>query len=443
VIVGLIDNVERAYALLEKRSIKDFEVYGLCSDGIRAESKHGEVDFLNRASESGISIRVIMDGAIGFSYGKDADDALIDAAITSARYQFKDNHNQLPSLISGYPHVNAFDQNIASLSPDDCIMRSIQMEQSARDADPRVENIRKASFSRTFSQIEILNSHGIHASFSVTSIAASLMVTVRQDSDVQSGYDFDFSHALSGFDVVNVGRSAVSRAAQMLGARHLKTMKIPVLFDRDTTSEILGFISDAFLGENIIKGKSALKDKLGKKCFSGCIKLSDNPLDARAGDNCPFDGEGVPSQDTILINDGVVVAFLYDTYWATLAGKKSTGSSVRGGYRSWPTLSTRHLCLEPGMMPISKQLEDLPLVLRVTDIMGMHTANPITGELSVGINGVLLERGGLAYPVREAALSGNIYEMFSRVVAVDNDPRGFGHVLCPSILLDSIDISSQ
>jgi len=441
--VGLADIMERASALLKKKSIKDFEVFGVFSDAIRAESNHGEVDFLNRSSESGISIRVLMDGAIGFSYGNDADDALVDAAITSARYQFKDEHNHFPSLIGGYPSINAYDQYIASLSPDDCIMRSIQLEQSARDADPRVENIRKASFSRSSANIQILNSHGIQSSFLVTTVASSIMVTVRQDSDVQSGYDFDFSHSLSGFDVGMVGRSAVSRAARMLGARQLKTMKIPVLFDRDSTAEMIEFISDAFLGENVIKGKSALKDKLGKKCFSECIKLSDNPLDSRAADSCPFDGEGVPSQDTILVNEGSVVAFLYDTYWATLAGKKSTGSSVRGGYRSWPTLSIRHICLEPGLMPISKQLEDLPLALKVTDIMGMHTANPITGELSVGINGILLEKGIPAYPVREAALSGNIYDMFSRVVAVGDDQRGFGHVLCPSILVDTVDISSQ
>jgi PmbA protein len=441
--VGLVDTMERACALLKTKSIKDFEVFGIFSDAIRAESNHGEVDFLNRSSESGISIRVLMDGAIGFSYGKDADDALIDAAITSARYQFKDEHNQFPSLIDGYPGINAFDQNIASLSPDDCIMRSIQLELAARDADPRVENIRKASFSRSSANIQILNSHGIQSSFSVTSIAASIMVTVRQESDVQSGYDFDFNHSLSGFDVLRIGRSAVSRAARMLGARQLKTMKIPVLFDRDTTAEMIEFISDAFLGEYVIKGKSALKDKLGKKCFSECIKISDNPLDTRSADSCPFDGEGVPSQDTILVNDGSVVAFLYDIYWATLAGKQSTGSSVRGGYRSWPALGIRHICLEPGLMPISKQLADLPLALLVTDIMGMHTANPITGELSVGINGVLLEKGIQAYPVREAALSGNIYDMFSRVVAVGNDPRGFGHVLCPSVLVDTVDISSQ
>ncbi|MGO9145280.1 MAG: TldD/PmbA family protein, partial [Desulfomonilia bacterium] len=303
--------------------------------------------------------------------------------------------------------------------------------------------VRKASFSRLSSEIRIINSHGIQSSFLVTSIATSLMVTVRQDSDVQSGYDFDFSHFLKGFDVEKVGRAAVLRASEMLGARQLKTTKIPVLFDRTSTAEMIEFISDAFLGENVIKGKSALKDKLGKKCFSDCINIFDNPLDSRSADSCPFDGEGVTSLNTALVKAGTVEAFLYDTYWASLAGTQSTGSSVRGGYRSWPSLGIRHLCLEPSPAPISTYLADLPLVLKVTDIMGMHTANPITGELSVGINGVLLEKGSPAYPVREAALSGNIYEMFSRVLAVGDDPRSFGHVLCPSILVDALDISSQ
>ncbi|HVN71204.1 MAG TPA: metallopeptidase TldD-related protein, partial [Desulfomonilia bacterium] len=111
--------------------------------------------------------------------------------------------------------------------------------------------------------------------------------------------------------------------------------------------------------------------------------------------------------------------------------------------RSWPSLGIRHLCVEPSHEPVYRHLADLPLVLKVTDIMGMHTANPITGELSVGINGILLEKGNPAYAVRETALSGNIYEMFSRVLAVGDDPRSFGNVLCPSILVDSVDISSQ
>jgi PmbA protein len=439
----LRENLEKAETLIRNRSIHDFEIFGISSDIIRAESKGLKLESLTRSNESGISLRVLIGGAMGFSYGSEASENLIDAAVTSARHQFKDDHNRIPSLREIPVKINGYDPEVASLGADECISRAIMLENAARETDPRVEKVRKAAFSRSSSQVQILNSQGIQAMFSLTSVSSSLMVMVRQDADVQSGYDFDFSHRLSGFDGEKVGRSAVERATALLGARQLKTTRIPVMFDPTSTAEMLEFISDGFLGENVMKGKSFLRDKRGAKCFSECISLSDNPLDARAADPCPFDGEGVASQHTVLVRDGSVEGFLYDTYWASAAGTGSTGNSVRGGYRSWPTLGTRHICLDPSCEPMSSSLAGLPRVLKVTDIMGMHTANPVTGELSVGISGIILEHGNPVYPVREAALSGNIYEMFTRVISVGDEAREFGHVLCGSLLVDAVDICSQ
>jgi len=441
--MGLKQTVEKAADLMVKRSIREFEIFGVSSDSIRAESKDREVSFLNRSNEIGISVRVLVEGSMGFSYGAEADDQLIEAALTSARYQFKDVHNRFPKPGKAYADMNVYDEDTASLSADDCIEKAVRLEGSSQECDPRVEKVRKASFSRSASEVMIVNSHGIRSSFRVTSAGTSLMVTAREGSDVQTGYDFDLSHHAADIRVENVGRSAVDRALSLLGARQIRTMRVPVLFDPATTAEILEFISDAFLGENAIKGKSYLRDKLGTKCFSECITISDNPLNERSSDACPFDGEGVPSQKTVLLDKGVLQSFLYDSYWGSAAGKPSTGNSSRSGYRSWPTLSIRHLCLEPSCEPIQGALAGLPQVLKITDIMGMHTANPITGELSVGINGILLEKGIPVYPVREAALSGNVYEMFTRVISVGDDAREFGHVLSGSLLIDTVDISSQ
>lgn len=441
--MGLKETVEKAADLLRKKSIRKFEVFGISSDSIRAESKDREVSFLTRSNESGISIRVLIDGSMGFSYGSEADDQLIEAALTSARYQFKDAHNRFPEPGPEFVSMNVHDDAVAGLTPDDCIEKAVRLEGTAQECDSRVEKVRKASFSRSASEYMIMNSHGIHASFRVTAVGTSLMVTAREGADIQTGYDFDLSHRLSDIHVEDVGRSAVHRATALLGARQIRTMRVPVLFDPSTTAEMLEFISDAFLGENVIKGKSHLRDRMGEKCFSACITISDNPMNERAADACPFDGEGVPSQRTVLLNEGVLQSFLYDSYWGSAAGKPSTGNSARSGYRSWPTLSIRHLCLEPSCEPMEQALAGIPQILKITDIMGMHTANPITGELSVGINGILLEKGVPVYPVREAALSGNIYDMFSRVISVGNDAREFGHVLCGSLLIDTVDISSQ
>jgi len=437
------NKITKAVDLLKEKSISDFEVYGSAVDTIRAESKDCSVGSLSRSNESGISIRILHGGAMGFAYGPEATAELIDAAVSSAQHQFKDENNHIPQGSDAYAAMDLFDQAVSDLPADDCITQAISLEKSARDADERIKQVRKASFSRTIASTHIVNSYGVDISSRSSFASASIMVMAKDADDTQSGFEFDFSHRLADINVDHVGKVAARKATDMLFAKKMKTMKIPVVFDNTTTAQMLDFISDAFLGENVIKGKSYLRDKFEKPIFSTIITLTDNPLDIRCSDACPYDGEGVPSQETVLVKNGTVLAFIYDSYWGRIAGNPSTGNSVRGGYRSVPSLGVRHVCMEPGKEDLTQKLSGFKQVLKITDIMGMHTANPITGEFSVGVNGILLDGNTALYPVREAALSGNIYEMFSRVVAVGNDAREFGHVLCPSILIDSMDISSR
>ena len=398
---------------------------------------------LSKSRESGVGVRLIIDGAMGFAYGAEPTDELVDAAITSARYQFKDQNNHLPPRQEGYEEIDILDPAVGLLAAEDCIARAISLERSSREADSRIHQVRKASFSRTVSRVSIMNSHGIDASTRMSVASASIMVVAKQGDDSQSGYEFDFSHHLDNINVEKVGRQAAFRATEMLQARKMQTTKIPVLFDNTTTAQMLDFISDAFVGENVIKGKSFIADKKGQKYFSDMVRLTDNPLDKRAADASPFDGEGVRSRETVLVDNGTILAFVYDSYWGRVAGESSTGSSLRGGYRAMPTSGVRHLCMEPGREDMKQNLKGLKRVLKITDIMGMHTANPITGEFSVGVSGLFMEEGDPLYPVREAAISGNIYELFSRVMAVGTDVREFGGVLCPSVLIDAIDVSAQ
>jgi PmbA protein len=440
---ALDQKIARAAELLQERGIREFEIFASATDNIRAESKEGAMGSLVRSNESGISLRLLMDEAFGFSYGPEATPELIDAAITSARYQFKDKFNRLPGSQGGYQGMDIYDQGVQDLNAEECISRAVALELSAREADSRIQQVRKASFSRSVSHIHITNSHGIDISTKLSFVSSSIMVMAKDGDDSQSGYDFDFSHLADKVHVAEVGKRAALRATEMLHARRIKTMKLPVLFDDTCTAQMLEFISDAFSGENVMKGKSYLKDKLGKECFSPSITLTDNALDVRAADAGPFDGEGVGTRRTVLAQNGAIQAFVYDTYWGNVAGTTSTGNSLRGGYRSTPTAGIRHLAMEPGARDIASVIHGMGKVLKITDIMGMHTANPITGEFSVGVNGILLENGAPAYPVREAAISGNMYQLFSAVAAVGTDLREFGNVLCPSILIESIDVSAQ
>ncbi|MEA3222891.1 MAG: TldD/PmbA family protein [Thermodesulfobacteriota bacterium] len=440
------DKISKTKDLLRARSINAFEIFGSVMDSIDVESRNKDVSSLDRCSESGIGLRVMIDGGMGFAYGADPSNELIDAAIQSAKNQFKDKDNVIPQTSDGYTKTSIYDKKVLDATVDDCIERAIQLELSSREEDERIAQVRKASYSRYIGRLYIVNSNSIEISSMYTQVNTSIMVMAKDAKDAQAGFDSDLSHYWDGIDVVQVGKRAAAQATQMLGARRITTTKIPILLDNMVAAQMLEFMSNAFLGENVIKGKSFLADKLGEKVFSSNITISDNPLDPRAEDAHSFDGEGVPSRKTHLVDCGVVNNFVYDTYWGRVANKASTGNSLRTSYRQLPTLGMRHLCMEhpsADASDLAHTLKKLKQVLKITDIMGMHTADPISGEFSIGVDGLLIEDGNICYPVREAAIAGNVCELFSKVLAIGDDVREVGQVLTPSVLIDKMDVSAE
>ncbi len=438
----LDEKIGRALSLLKSKGINSYEVFASSGDIIRAEAEEREMKNLERATESGISVRILAEGSMGFAYGKDADKSLIESAMKSARYQFADEYNIIPVPEGEYRQADIFDNDIEKLSAEECLEKAKAVESSALTFDKRVRQVRKATFARTLAYVRIVNSAGIDVTGKATYCSASVMVMAGSGEEMQSGYDFSISHNLKDIELEKTGLTASKNAVSMLGARHIVTCKMPVLFDNVTTADILETISGSFVGENIIKGKSLLKERLGEVYFSPCITLLDDPLEKNSINSFAFDGEGVASRRNVLIEKGRVASFVYDSYWGKVAGRSSTGNSIRGSYRSSPVLSVRHLKLEPGSS-MAGVLNGLKQILKVTDIMGMHTVDPISGEFSVGVNGMLIENGVEAYPVREAAIAGNLFSMLGHVVHVGDDVRSFGSVQTPSILIDEMDISSQ
>ncbi|MCD6570541.1 MAG: TldD/PmbA family protein, partial [Deltaproteobacteria bacterium] len=441
--MNIEDKISKTISLLKARSVMAFEIFAAEIDNINVESKKEEVSCLDRCLESGIGLRVIIDGGMGFAYSADPSNELIDAAIQSAKNQFKDRNNVIPYASDGYTKIPIYDKAVLDATVDDCIQKATQLEAASTDADERIAQVRKASYSKSVGRVHIVNSIGIDISNMYTQVRAFTEVMAKDSQDMQTGFDSDLSHYWDGLDIVQVGRRAAKQATQMLGAKHIATTKMPILFDNTMAAQILDFMSNAFLGENVIKGKSFLADKLGKKVFSSNITIFDNPFDPRAEDAGSFDGEGMPSKKTTLVDCGVVTGFVYDTYWGRVANKSSTGNSLRTSYRQAPVSGIRHLCMYPPPMEtnsLTQALKGLKQVLKVTDIMGMHTSDPISGEFSIGVSGLLIQGGDIIHPVREATISGNIREIFSRVLAIGDDLRGFGHVLTPSILIDKVDV---
>lgn len=437
--------IERIESLLKGRSLDGWEIMAGASRNLSIEVKDQTVDTFRCSAPVGVSVRLLKGQGLGFSYSTSMDDAdlsrMIDNALVGAATQTPDACNGLP-LPSEYPALaGLFDPELAAVSEEQKIGRAMDLERLTLAADPRVKRVRKSSYGENAYSVAIRNSLGVNGSYHGTSVSSSIAVVAEADGDSQMGWDFGFSTAFSGVSVAEIAASAAVKATGLLGARKIPTMRCPAVMDSHVAGEILEVLAPSFLAESVQKGKSLLDGKLGQQLFSPLLRIRDDGTLAGGMATAPFDGEGVPCRDNVVVEEGRLLKFLYDSYCGCKDGCESTGNAVRGGAKGLPHMGVTNFFIENGTTPAAQLLAGIGRGILLTDVIGMHTANAISGDFSVGAAGFLIENGVVTVPVKGIAISGNIQELFRAVEGVGDDLRFFGNVASPSLLVGALDVS--
>ena len=219
-------------------------------------------------------------------------------------------------------------------------------------------------------------------------------------------------------------RDAAERAVRLLGARQPASRRLPVVLDPLVTRSLLGLVGSALGGESIIKGRSLFVGREGENVAASHITVVDDPTIADAFGAATHDSEGVPTRRVDLIRDGRLDAFLHNVFTARKAGSTTTGSAVRGGFKSAPGVGARALFLQPGALTPEQIMASVPEALYVQTVSGLHSGtNIVSGDFSVGADGLMVRGGELAEPVREITIASTIQRMLLDIVHVGNDLR--------------------
>jgi PmbA protein len=423
----------------------DAEVYVKESRNISIEAKDMSVDAIETSASVGYSVRVIKNGRHGFSYSTNPDEyvGVAEKAVEAASYCEFDPYLRLAAI--GKPHeVAVYDPKIPAVTEKEAIQNALLIEESARK-DRRIKKIRKASAGFSSSNTIIANSNGVEASYKTTSCSAHIMAIAEEGLESQMGWDFQASRFLNGVNFEEVGKIAAKRAYMLLGAKKISSIKGLVILDNSVASEFLGILSSALSAEAVQKKKSMFAGKIGEMVINSKLRIIDNGiLDGVIGSK-PVDDEGVPSSKKILIENGMLQGFMHNTYTAAKDNIASTGNAVRGGFTGIPTVGTTNFYLESASSDYISNFDGLmknaDKCLYVIETMGMHTANPITGDFSVGAAGLWIENGEIQFPVKEAVIGGNILNLFKNIAMVGDDLRFYGNIGSPSLLIEAVDIS--
>jgi PmbA protein len=243
-----------------------------------------------------------------------------------------------------------------------------------------------------------------------------------------------------------VGEEAARRTLRRLGARRVPTQRVPIVFAPEVARSLIGSVFEAASGDSIWRSASFLAGKLGEKIAASNLTIVDDntmmlPTGAGGFGTSPFDGEGLPSQRTVVVEQGVLRNYLLNTYTARKLDMKSTHNASRG-LAGTPGIGCGNLYLEPGTLSSEDIVRDVSAGFYVTSLMGFGT-NIVTGDYSRGATGLWIENGQLTHAVEEVTIAGNLAEMLMNVTAIGSDLVFRGAVASPTLRIDGMTVAGS
>ena len=239
----------------------------------------------------------------------------------------------------------------------------------------------------------------------------------------------------------HVGKVAAQRALRRLGARKVKTQQVPIIFDPLVANSILGHNFEGVNGDSVYRGASFLAGKLGEKIAASQVTVIDDGTMVGGFGTSPFDGEGIPTRRTMVIENGVLKSYVLNSYTAKKLGLQTTGNASRG-LAGTPGIGPGNYFLQPGTKTPRQLIGDVKEGLYVTEFLGMGV-NLVTGDYSRGASGLWISGGELTYPVEEITVAGNLKDMFLNISEIANDLEFRGSVASPTIRIDGLTVGGE
>ncbi len=319
-------------------------------------------------------------------------------------------------------------------------------EAAAMAADSRITNSDGGSFDAATGRKALANSRGFVGSYR-TSYAGVSAAPLAMDADGKMQRDGWWSSARRIGDLESpesIGKEAARRTLRRLGARRVPTQRVPIVFAPETARSLIGSVFDAASGDAIWRGASYLAGKLGETIAAPTLTIVDDntmllPTGVGGFGSSPFDDEGLPSQQTVVVEGGVLRTYLLNTYSARKLGLKSTHNASRG-LAGTPGIGCGNLFLKPGELTPEQIIGEVSAGLYVTSLMGFGT-NLVTGDRLRGATGLWIENGQLTHAVEQVTIAGNLAEMLRNVSAIGNDLVFRGSVASPTLRIDGMTIA--
>lgn len=411
------------------------EAYVTSGSSTSVRVQGGDVESLTQAASAGIGVRVVADGRQGFAYAGSLDPDVIADVLAEARdnaaYAQPEEWVGLatPDGVAP-PAVDLWRDELAELPTADKVALALELERAVQARDPRVSGVRVAAWGDGSGVGAVATSTGIAVAGRATHCHLSVQALAVDGDETTTGYGVSVGRAPGDVSLDEAADDAVDRATRLLGATQPASGLVTLVLEPRMAATVLGIVAGMLNGESVLKGLSPFGDRVGEAITSPLVTLVDDPTDARSLGADSHDGEGLATRRIPLIEAGVLGGFLHNTMTGRRAGVPSTASAVRG-FRSTPGVGAQALALAPGEGSLDDLIAAVDHGILVQSMTGLHSGvNPVSGDFSVGVEGLMIRGGARAEPVREATVASTLQRLLLDVAAVGGDrewtPGGTG-----------------
>jgi len=456
---------EQAVEMARRAGATDAEAVAFEGDEFSVHVRLGEVDELTESGSRAIGLRVFFEAESGqrtaststSDLSQDGIARLVSGAVELAKVTGVDPFAGLPEREAfgslDVAELALYFGDIDSVPPEERIAIARRCEAAAMAVDARIQNSRGAGFDLSTSRRVMVNSRGFAGEYERSYCGFSATPIAQDESGMQTGYWYSSARTPRLLeDPEAIGRIAAERALRKLGARRVPTCQVPIVFPPEVSRGLMANLLHAADGDSVYRNASMFAGKLGEQVAGENITIVDDgtmvfdhvlpdgsTLRAGGFGTSPFDGDGLPTRRTVVVERGVLKELLLNTYTARKLNMKSNGKASRG-LAGAPGIGGGNYFLELGELTQDEIVGGVKRGLYVLGTMGFGV-NLVTGDYSQGATGLWIEDGELTHAVEEITIAGNLKEMFRNVSAIGNDLEFRGSGAVPTVRVEGMTVA--
>lgn len=443
--------IDRLESFVRDAHPDQFEIYEERTTAHRLEVQNQNVKNATQSEDHGVFLRMKHHGRIAFSSSTAVDDEalkeLVKKTMELCEVMPEDPFDEIlayseAQISCGSSVFSNIDRDSHQVPLEQKLAWLKDLEKKMLSIDPRLSPGRSSGYSERITQAFLRNHRGETLEWNVGSLGAYATCKATDGSDAQSGSDSQSRLRFQEIDSDEIAKNAAQSALELLGGGPVTSRECPAIFRREAVSDLIDFVLPGFSLESIDKKLSRIHEPKPQALFSKKLTLFDDPTHPLLLQAAPFDAEGQIRTKRALVLDGSIQSFLSGVKYRNKCNLPFSGNTHRS-LTSPPSIGPSFVTLQTGELNYEQLIKKMGSGIVVTELQGLHTANSITGQFSLGAVGFLVENGAISRAIRGFAVAGNVFDLLASIMEVGSDAKQFGNSLLPSLLISKISVGGN